>query len=392
MMLFVVANVELILLLVLCVVQKFKFAMKQRAITQKRASEASVIIDVNVEIPHAFLIYADNRSVNIRETIVSIVSFTDRKDVFVVANVTSMEQKEKIKFACEQEGVQFMTVRQAHKTRSQLIGCYKLMNCGYKYVTLCDGEVVLKQWNKAEVLNFFNETAVKCVSYLVTQNEQEPWSNVLNRCAIECALSKYMRLVQGQLSGCGVTSGVISTWEIDAVLDLLLCEAGEVYIDYFDEPEHDTGYKVKVSNVVIEVQNDNEVQNDESLKMSRYYFMVEYTKGILIANGWSINLIYIMCWFCVLVDVMMLVSLGMIIAFAVNQPIYTIILIWQTIAVNTLTIIVCWYVVIKSVVGVLGESVIIMPFAYNQVCVPGFYMDIPPVLVSMTVPFFSPVF
>ena len=197
------------------------------------------------------------------------------------------------------------------------------------------------------------------------------------------------------LSTCFFASGAISTWDIDVIIEVLLRHNGEFKGDDMrcgmilhslqgqkylsDQKKHENPYKIKVSEIVIHTKAPQCCihtttcecgepslfdQRVKSWELSRYCFIIEYIKGIFQTEKWMTRITYIMCIFSIIVDIFTLVSVGITIYFAIYEPFYTILLLWQMITVNCLSLILCWWFVIREIDSIDLKWIIIMPFTY----------------------------
>lgn len=359
---------------------------------------------------HAFLICAHNSSNNIEQTIISIKAFIIGTHIFVVDNGSTEKERIKTKYICDKHAVNYIGLDKGNKTIAQLVGCYTLIKKGYKHVTICDDDLILKKWNKQDVENHFIDPSVKCVSYIVMPTKQDTILN--NFQCIEYALSSYMRLMQGKMSTCFFASGAISTWNIEVIIEVLLRHNGEFKGDDMrcgmilhtlqgqkylsDKKIHETSYKIKVNEIVIHtkvpqccIHLDNCACGEPSLynqrvkswELSRYCFLFEYIKGIYQTDKWMTRITYMLCIFSIIVDIFILVSIGIIIHFAIYEPFYTILLMWQIIAVNTLFLIVSSWFILKQIESIDIKWIIIMPVTYYLPNI--VYIKIPSTIYAM---------
>lgn len=382
--------------------------------------KSDIVIDISEanKSTHAFLICAHNSSNNIEETVVSIKAFIHCKHIFIVDNGSTIEEQVKTKDICYKHDVNYIGVDKGNKTIAQLVGCFSLLKQGYKHVTICDDDLLLKKWNKQDVEKYFIDPTVKCVSYVILPSKQNTIINKFQR--IEYAISSYMRLIQSKLLTCFFASGAISTWDIDIIIEVLLRHNGEFKGDDMrsgmilhtlqgkkyisDKKVHEISYKIKVSEIVIHTKvpvccmhtykNTCECgepslyhQRVKSWELSRYCFLFEYIKGIFQTDKMITRIIYLICIFSILVDIFTLISIGMTIYFAIYQPFYTVLLMWQTIAVNCLSSTMCWLFVINEIESIDVKWTIIMPFVYyfpNIFCI-----KLPSIINAMCYPFIN---
>lgn len=408
---FIVANIEFILLSVIVI--SYKFKNKSRNIKNPSADDIIIKISDFDEANHAFLICAHNSSNNIEETVVSIKKFIIGIHIFVIDNGSTQEEQVKTKDICDKHSVNYIGLDKGNKTIAQLVGCYRLLKQGYKYVTICDDDLILKQWNKQDVENHFIDLNVKCVSYIVMPTKTTSLVNNFQR--IEYAFSSYMRLMQAKISTCFFASGAISTWDIDIIIEILLRHNGEFIGDDMrcgmilhslqgknylsDKKIHEIPYKIKVSEIVIHTKvpscclhttncecGEPSLYNQRvnSWELSRYCFLFEYIKGIFQSDKWMTRLSYIMCIFSIIVDIFTLVSVGLTINFSIYEPFYTVLLLWQMITVNCLSLIICWWFIAKEIESIDLKWIIIMPFAYYLPNI--FYIRIPSIINAMFYP------
>jgi hypothetical protein len=412
---FIIANMELILLGVIVLSYKFKNKYKNDTEDKSKNNSSDIVINISdVDQPkHAFLICAHNSSNNIEETVVSIKSFINSTHIFIVDNGSTEEEIIKTKDICDKQVVNYVGLDKGNKTIAQLVGCYTLIKKGYKNVTICDDDLILTKWNKQDVEKHFIDSNVKCVSYVVIPTKKDTLIN--NFQSIEYALSSYMRLIHGKLSTCFFASGAISTWDIDVIIEVLLRHNGEFKGDDMrcgmilhslqgqkylsDQKKHENPYKIKVSEIVIHTKAPQCCihtttcecgepslfdQRVKSWELSRYCFIIEYIKGIFQTEKWMTRITYIMCIFSIIVDIFTLVSVGITIYFAIYEPFYTILLLWQMITVNCLSLILCWWFVIREIDSIDLKWIIIMPFTYYLPNI--FYIKIPSMIYAMFYP------
>lgn len=440
---FVVANIEFILLFILWISSKLQrtktvYNTPKKNMTEKKTidnesdnnesdneSDNEKYNDIKITIDndsHAFLICSHNSSGNIRETIVTMKKFSLEKDIFVVDNGSSSQEKLFTKNICDKENVNYICLDRGNKTIAQLVGCFKLSLKRYKYVTICDDDLILQDWNKSKIIEYFSDPLVKCVSYIVVPLHEHKILNKFQR--IEYSISSYMKYLQGQMSTCFFSSGAISTWELDIIIEVLLRHNGEFKGDdmrcgmilhslsgkkYLTNVGiHENTYKIKVSNNIIYTKVPSCAihtydcitrnlkcecgepslyhQRVKSWELSRYCFLFEYIKGIFCAKRWMTKLTYIMCIFSIFVDIFTLVALGFTIAYAINNPLMSIVLIWQVIALNIIFMIICWGCIVKNVDNIISVKwAIIMPIMYYLPSI--IYIKLPSILYSMSYPF-----
>jgi len=412
---YIIANMEFILLGI--IVLSYKFKNKAKNDTEDKSKNNSSDIDIDIDIyidifqsKHAFLICAHNSSNNIEETVVSIKSFINNTHVFIVDNGSIEKESMKTKNICDKHTVNYIGLEKGNKTIAQLVGCYTLLKKGYDNVTICDDDLILTKWNKQDVEKHFIDPNVKCVSYIVIPTKKDTFLNNFQR--IEYALSSYTRLMQGKLSTCFFASGAISTWDIDIIIEVLLRHNGEFKGDDMrcgmilhslqgqkylsNQKKHENPYKIKVSEIVIRTKAPQCCihattcecgepslfdQRVKSWELSRYCFIIEYIKGIFQTDKWMTRITYIMSIFSIILDVFTLVSVYMTIQFSIYEPFYTVLLIWQMLAVNCLSLILCWLFVIKKIDSIDLKWSIIMPFSYYLPNI--FYIKIPSIIYAM---------
>jgi len=408
---FIIANIEFLLL----GVSVLYYNLKNKPENNSKINQNDFVIDISTldKTNHAFLICAHNSSNNIEQTIISIKAFVIGTHIFVVDNGSNEKEITKTKYICDKHAVNYIGLDKGNKTIAQLVGCYTLIKRAYTHVTICDDDLILKKWNKQDVENHFNDARVKCVSYIVMPTEQDTILNNFQR--IEYAISSYMRLMQSKTSTCFFASGAISTWDINVIIEVLLRHNGEFKGDDMrcgmilhtlqgkkylsDKKIHETPYKIKVNEIVIHtkvpqccIHLDSCVCGEPSLynqrvkswELSRYCFLMEYIRGIFQTDKLMIRITYILCIFSIIVDIFILVSVGITIHLAIYQPFYALLLIWQTIAVNSLFLIVCCQFIIKKIESIDIKWSIIMPITYYLPNI--FYIKIPSIIHAMLYP------
>ena len=419
---FIIANIELILLCIMVLSYKFnkskndtKDKSKNKSSFDIKSNSSDIVINISdVDQPkHAFLICAHNSSNNIEETVISIKSFINSTHIFIVDNGSTEKESIKTKDICDKHIVNYIGLDKGNKTIAQLVGCYTLLKKGYNNVTICDDDLILTKWNKQDVEKHFIDPNVKCVSYIVIPTKKDTLLNNFQR--IEYALSSYMRLMQGKLSTCFFASGAISTWDIDVIIEVLLRHNGEFKGDDMrcgmilhslqgqkylsDQKKHENSYKIKVSEIVIHTKAPQCCihtatcecgepslfnQRVKSWELSRYCFIIEYIKGIFQTNKWLTRITYMMSIFSIIVDIFTLVSVYITIQFSIYEPFYTVLLIWQMLAVNCLSLILCWWFIIRKIDSIDLKWSIIMPFTYYLPNI--FYIKIPSMIYAMFYP------
>lgn len=409
---FAIANVEFLLLIGLKTYEVYR----KKAEKPKRGHEKGVVIDMKMDRKHAFLVCAHNSSRNIEETVMSMKEL--KNDIFVVDNGSNREEGEETQKICDRHGVNYIGIEKGNKTIAQLVGVYILMGKGYKYVTICDDDLILRDWDREEVLGYFECEKVKCVSYMVLPLEE---TNALNKFQmVEYALSSYMRMMQGRISTCFFASGAISTWDIDVIIEVLVRHNGEFKGDDMrcgmilhslggqkymtGVKQHKEEYQIKVCNTIVYtkvpeccmhgtdyVKSMSSCECGEpslyhqrvkSWELSRYCFLWEYVKGIWKSRKLGTRVTYVMCIVSILVDAMTLAGIAYAIWAALEKPFETSVMVWQMLAVNVLTMMLCWVMIVKNISNVALKWCIIMPFTYY---LPGIVcIKVPSILYAMS--------
>jgi len=408
---FSIANIELILLCVIVLCDK----LKKRSKNDIKMNFDDTIINISdvKESKHGFLICAHNSSNNIEETIISIKEFMSEIHIYVVDNGSTIKESIKTENICNKHAVNYVGVKEGNKTIAQLVGSYILMKKGYKNVTICDDDLILKKWDREGIEKHFIDADVKCVSYIISPTRSDTLINNFQR--IEYAISSYMRLMQGKLSTCFFASGAISTWDIDVIIEVLLRHNGEFKGDDMrcgmilhslqgqwylsNKKRHEMPYKIKVSDIVIYtkvpqccIHKSNCECGEPSLfnqrvkswELSRYCFIIEYIKGIFRTDKWMTRITYIISIFSIIVDIFTFISMGMTINLFLYEPFYTLLLIWQMFAVNCLFLILSWWFIIRDIDSIDLKWNIIMPFTYYLPNI--FYIKIPSMIYAMFYP------
>lgn len=402
---FALANIEFIVLLGLWCREK---------LSKKDVENAN---NTSKQHKHGFLICCHNSSGNILRTVKSIVKFIPPQDVYVIDNGSTDKEQTATKQMCADTCVQYVSVMEGNKTLAQLIGCYTMLQMGYKYVTICDDDLVIQEWDTEKVLKFFDNDSVKCVSYILLASKQASIWTKFQR--IEYALSSYMRYAQSQSSTCFFASGAICTWDINVAVEVLLRHNGEFKGDDMrcgmilhslfgekfltDVKMHDKRYLIKVSEIVIHTQvpvcymhgRDYKKakectcgepslyhQRVKSWETSRYCFLFEYVKAMVKSREWSVTLTYMMCIASILIDVFTIASIALTIVYVAKDPFPTFLLVLQVITINIVTLIVCWVLIVKRFDKVGLKWAVIMPVAYYLPNI--FFIKLPSIVYSAT--------
>jgi len=397
---FLVTSIDVFLMLSMFLYDK----IKQKNETQKNETQKN-------EKKHAVLICAHNSSQNIIEAIKTLSKFVNISDIFIADNGSSSEEQRLTNDVCVILGANYINIKEGNKSMAQLIGSYKLYNKGYTHITICDDDLIFESFGIDKILKIFDEEdSIKCVSHMVLPLKIK--DNIINKFQrIEYALSFYVKYVQSKISTCFFSSGAISTWDIEIIIEILLRHNGAFKGDdmrcgmilhslngskFLSQMKiHESSYKIKMNDDLIytkvpvcRIHSDKCKCGEPSLfkqrvvswENSRYSFFFKYLANIFTSNCWSVRLSYIFCVLTIFIDLFIVCVMFLSVYSFVTDFLYTLSIIIQMTFSSSIILTTCW-MIIRKIDNVKLKWVLLMPLFYYLPNI--FLVKIPSVFFSL---------